>query len=117
MKPFAILLIDLSFLMVVVSGCNTQSKPDIVSLFDIKSNTESFGGDVHLSVTQKSKIDTSLIYDVKAKYKGRLVGFKIVVPENTNQSLNGFGKGIEIRSLGKISDDFRNAIAEIIKSR
>ncbi|MEO3403669.1 hypothetical protein AAFN85_07180 [Mucilaginibacter sp. CAU 1740] len=115
MKIRTLLLIGLSLSVLIMQACQTKSQPEIINLFDPNNNAEGFGGDVRLSVTQKTKVNEVVVYDLKANYRGKLVGFQIVVPENTNQSKEGFGKGIEIKSMGKISDDFRNALAEIYK--
>lgn len=87
----------------------------VIDLLNKDNGENVWGGDVRFSVVNIKEVDKSFVYDLQAKYKQKLVGFEVAIPKNTNQGENGFGKGVMIRSLGKKSDDFRNALAEIYK--
>lgn len=100
---------------VSISGCNTHTNKEVIDLLNKRNDDNVWGGDVHFSVVNVKEVDKSFVYDLQAKYKQKLVGFEVAIPKNTNQGENGFGKGVEIRSLGIKSDDFRNALAEIYK--
>lgn len=69
--------------------------------------------DVNLSIDHKTERDSSTVYDLKATYKNKPVGFQIEIPNKDSQNKKGFGNGITIKTLGKQSDDFRNALSDI----
>jgi hypothetical protein len=103
------------FCSLLITGCNTQTNEGAIDLLNKDNGDDVGAGDVHFSVVEMKKVDASFVYELQAKYKKKLVGFQVAIPQNTNQGEKGFGKGVEIRSLGKKSDDFRNALAEIYK--
>ncbi|RWY54233.1 hypothetical protein [Mucilaginibacter gilvus] len=109
-------------LLFFISACHDNSKSQlsestVVNLLADSVDDESWGADVRLSIVKIKKLDTSDVYTLKAIYKNKPVGFAIEVPRVTDKNSEGFGSGIKIKSLGKLSDDFKNAMAELYKQK
>jgi hypothetical protein len=95
-------------------GCKPpNSTIKAYSSFADPSKDNNWGGDVRLSITGIAKTDTSTFYTVKSVDNHDTLGFKLSLPNHTEKS--GSGAGLEIYSLGKISKNFKNALASIYK--
>lgn len=69
---------------------------------------EGWGADIQLSFTEYSTTDTTLVYGINSNYDGKDIGFILIIPKK------GFGK-LTIKSKGKSSDNFLQAIRNIYK--
>jgi len=73
-----------------------------------------WGGDVIFTITDNVKNAQQTDYILKALYQNDTVGLQISIP-NKKVSEVGFGEGIQIKSLGRISDNFLVALSTIYK--
>lgn len=105
----------LLFLVIIIIVRKSARAKNISSVELLVAPTENDNGpvDINLSIDHKTKLSSSTVYDLKATYKNKLVGFKIEIPDKGKQNERGFGNGITIKTLGKQSDDFRNALSDI----
>ncbi|WP_121811811.1 hypothetical protein [Mucilaginibacter kameinonensis] len=110
--PAFLFLLLLVVIIIVRKSARAKSSGSVGLLVNPAEN-DNGAVDINLSIDHKTKLDSSTVYDLKATYKNKLVGFKIEIPDKDKQNERGFGNGITIKTLGKQSDDFRNALSDI----
>lgn len=115
MNTFLSICATLGF--IIVSCNNPQARSTVINLdkkeMRVSDTTDSWGGDVTLSIVKIEKQDASKkILTVVSSYKGKDVGFELVL--SSKDGKNGFHKtGLTIKSLGDVSNNFINSLAHI----
>jgi hypothetical protein len=95
-------------------GCKqADSTKQAYPSFVDPSKNNNWGGDVRLLITEIVKTDSSTLYTLKSVYDHDTLGFKLSLPNQTEKS--GSGAGLKIFSLGRISKNFKNALASVYK--
>lgn len=115
MKLLVPVFLILLFFVLIIISCKSgraKNKGPVELRIDPAKNGDG-PADVNLSIDHKTKRYSSTVYDLKATYKNKPVGFQIEIPNKGSQNKKGFGNGITIKTLGKQSDDFRNALSDI----
>jgi len=102
------------FILIWILSCNQHSSPSIKYPSFVDSSKDNiWGADVNLWIQKAQRIDGNTLYTLKSFYDRDSVGFQILFPTKADTSV--WGSGLEIRSLGKISKNFRNVLARLYK--
>ena len=114
-----ILFLALIFVSYSCSNHSAKDQRPVASMesFPIKpmviiSEDEDGGGaDIRLSITGVLENDTATIYRVVSPWHNKDLGLTFAIPKKEHE--NGFGSGLELRSLGKESDYFLATLAKL----
>ena len=77
----------------------------------ISEDEDGGGADIRLSITGVLENDTATIYRVVSPWHNKDLGLTFAILKKEHE--NGFGSGLELRSLGKESDYFLATLAKL----
>jgi hypothetical protein len=118
-------LITIALLLSLCACAPVEKKVDQMKLEEITSRTDTTEGfsDIFLHITDEVKLDSSHIYTVKGRFKGKIVGVNVELASNIPQGITTDGEinaktgfvenGLKLSSIGQESNDLLKALSDL----
>jgi hypothetical protein len=91
-----------------------QVTTSAIQPLQIDNSEEGWGGDINLSIIEKTENDTTHIYKAVSSYEGKELGLLVIVPKR-KEGNKGFSQGITLKSIGVPSDNLLRTLSQLYK--